>query len=301
MSPNVVKDEWTAKEEKILFDLHKTHGNKWSVIAAELKGRTDNSTKNHFYSIVRKNLRRYNKTQPEKKKINGNIQDLLLDPVVSKILLKRPRHYNRKKNDSKKKSSRKMDKSDPVNTSNFELIQTAVAKAKKTNMKATINIRRNSTDSLKPLNPLASIPASRRESVKYEDLTLDSHYLMPSPIHFDPQSVSLSLLDIISPKNLHDQIGTSPNQLSMSSCRTNNRAFSFKSSEGSFFSRKSSRNNTNESTYGRSSSRKNSLSSNAGKGGAYGDDRRTNFEDNEEVLPTYNLMDSFQYNRSPRR
>ena len=195
-----------------------------------------------------------------------------------------------------------MDKSDPVNTSNFELIQTAVAKAKKTNMKATINIRRNSTDSLKPLNPLASNPASRRESVRYEDLSLDSHYLMPSPIHFDPHSVSLSLLDIISPKNLHEHTNPSPNQVSMSSCRTNNRSFSFKSSEGSFFSRKSSRNNTNESSYARSSSRKNSLNSNAGHAGsrrAHETSTMKNFGDDEEILPSYNLMDSFQFNRSP--
>ena len=116
LSPNVVKDDWTAKEEKILFDLHKIHGNKWSVIAAELKGRTDNSTKNHFYSIVRKNLRRFNKTQPANKKINGNIQDLLLDSAISKILLKRPRHYTRK--DSKKTNMKKKDKTNPEITLN---------------------------------------------------------------------------------------------------------------------------------------------------------------------------------------
>lgn len=283
--------------------MHKIHGNKWSVIAGELKGRTDNSTKNHFYSIVRKNLRRFNKTQPANKKINGNIQDLLTDPAVSKILLKRPRHYNRKKNDSKKTIIIKKDKTKPENTSNFDLIQTAVAKAKKTSMKATINIRRNSTDSLKPLNPFASNPSSRRESVKFDEFPLDSHYLIPSPIHFDPSSVSLSLLDIISPKNQTEHISVSPNQLSMSSCRTSNRSFSFKSSEGSNFSRKSSRNNTNESCYIRNSSRKSSLTSNAaniGLAGDYENETRINVGYDEKILPSYNLMDSFQFNRSPR-
>ena len=300
MSPNVVKDDWTAKEEKILFDLHKIHGNKWSVIAAELKGRTDNSTKNHFYSIVRKNLRRFNKTQPANKKINGNIQDLLLDSAISKILLKRPRHYTRK--DSKKTNMKKKDKTNPEITSNFDLIQTVVAKAKKTSMKATINIRRNSTDSLKPLNPFSSNPASRRESVKFDEIPLDNHYLIPSPLHFEPNSATLSFLDIVTPKNQAEHNSVSPSQLSSSSGRTSNRSFSFKSSEGSNFSRKSSRNNTNESCFIRNSSRTSSLSSNAanlGLVGEYENGTRVKVENDEKILPTYNLMNSFQYNRSP--
>lgn len=96
LNPKISKSSWTAHEEKILFEKHKIYGNKWSEICKFLKGRTDNSTKNHFYSIIRKNLRKFNKSQPESKKIHGNMQDLLLDSEISKILLKKPRHYHKK-------------------------------------------------------------------------------------------------------------------------------------------------------------------------------------------------------------
>ena len=36
-------------------------GNKWKKIAERLNNRTDNSIKNHFYSTMRKKLRRMNK------------------------------------------------------------------------------------------------------------------------------------------------------------------------------------------------------------------------------------------------
>ena len=97
LNPKIIKDEWTAQEEKILFEKHKVCGNKWSEIAKFLKGRTDNSTKNHFYSIVRKNQRKFNKNKPDAEKIKGNVKDLLEDPAITKILLKKPRHYHNKR------------------------------------------------------------------------------------------------------------------------------------------------------------------------------------------------------------
>ena len=79
-----------------MFEKQKIYGNKWSEISKFLKGRSENSTKNHFYSIVRKNLRRYNKKKPETEKIHRNIQDLLQDSEFCKVLLKKPRHHPKK-------------------------------------------------------------------------------------------------------------------------------------------------------------------------------------------------------------
>ena len=57
----VRKNAWNQNEEFIFTEAHKIHGNKWAEISKYIPGRTDNSIKNHFYSIIRTLIKRIKK------------------------------------------------------------------------------------------------------------------------------------------------------------------------------------------------------------------------------------------------
>lgn len=54
LNPNVVKGNWSAKEDELIFKMFASVGSKWSKIAEVLPGRTENSIKNRFYSTLRR-------------------------------------------------------------------------------------------------------------------------------------------------------------------------------------------------------------------------------------------------------
>jgi hypothetical protein len=51
LDPDVIKSEWTAEEDQILFDQQKVFGNRWSKIAKFLVGRSENNVKNRWNSL----------------------------------------------------------------------------------------------------------------------------------------------------------------------------------------------------------------------------------------------------------
>lgn len=61
VSPNIVSAPWSEEEKEIFFQIHKEIGAKWSEIAVDLPGRTDNSIKNFFFCSLRKVARRLKK------------------------------------------------------------------------------------------------------------------------------------------------------------------------------------------------------------------------------------------------
>ncbi|KAL5217506.1 hypothetical protein ABZP36_018190 [Zizania latifolia] len=57
LRPDLKRGTFSQEEEDLIIQLHSMLGNKWSQIAAQLPGRTDNEVKNFWNSYIKKKLR----------------------------------------------------------------------------------------------------------------------------------------------------------------------------------------------------------------------------------------------------
>jgi len=86
LNPDFNKAFWTEREEAILFKKQMELGNKWSKIAVFLPGRTDNCIKNHFYSKLRKYIRKLFKALIKENKLKE--KNVVIEKYNSDILYK---------------------------------------------------------------------------------------------------------------------------------------------------------------------------------------------------------------------
>ncbi|KAA0063091.1 hypothetical protein IC582_024702 [Cucumis melo] len=56
LRPDLKRGNFTAEEDQIIINLHTLLGNKWSLIAARLPGRTDNEIKNYWNTHIKRKL-----------------------------------------------------------------------------------------------------------------------------------------------------------------------------------------------------------------------------------------------------
>ncbi|KAK3218416.1 hypothetical protein Dsin_012386 [Dipteronia sinensis] len=69
LKPDIKRGNFTPDEEDLIIKLHALLGNRWSLIAGRLPGRTDNEVKNHWNTQIRKKLMKMG-IDPDNHKMN---------------------------------------------------------------------------------------------------------------------------------------------------------------------------------------------------------------------------------------
>ncbi|MBA0571564.1 hypothetical protein Golob_001948 [Gossypium lobatum] len=78
LRPNIKRGNISEQEEDLILRLHKLLGNRWSLIAGRLPGRTDNEIKNYWNSHLSKKIKQKEKQgcKDEKRSVENGKEEL---------------------------------------------------------------------------------------------------------------------------------------------------------------------------------------------------------------------------------
>ncbi|XP_030461414.1 myb-related protein 308-like [Syzygium oleosum] len=83
LRPDLKRGNFTEEEDEIIIKLHSLLGNKWSLIAGRLPGRTDNEIKNYWNTHIRRKLMNRGIDPATHRPINEPAQDHHDEPTIS--------------------------------------------------------------------------------------------------------------------------------------------------------------------------------------------------------------------------
>ncbi|XP_071722394.1 transcription factor MYB114-like [Rutidosis leptorrhynchoides] len=86
LRPNIKRGNISDQEEDLIVRLHKLLGNRWSLIAGRLPGRTDNEIKNYWNSHLSKKM----KQNEKQKKVSRDEKIETLSNIITKGSLEGP-------------------------------------------------------------------------------------------------------------------------------------------------------------------------------------------------------------------
>ncbi|XP_038718533.1 transcription factor MYB34-like [Tripterygium wilfordii] len=81
LSPTIKRGQFSSDEEQTIINLHATLGNRWSVMASRLPGRTDNEIKNYWNTHLKKRLTEI-RIDPTTHKPTGPTSDVTTNHVT---------------------------------------------------------------------------------------------------------------------------------------------------------------------------------------------------------------------------
>ncbi|XP_057455760.1 transcription factor MYB30-like [Lotus japonicus] len=85
LRPNIKRGNFTQEEEDCIIRMLKKLGTRWSVIAAELPGRTDNEVKNHWHTTLKRRVEKQTSNTNEEAKIISNSKNA--EPTTGRDLV----------------------------------------------------------------------------------------------------------------------------------------------------------------------------------------------------------------------
>ncbi|CAH2080052.1 unnamed protein product [Thlaspi arvense] len=84
LRPNIKRDAWTEEEDQILVDAHKVSGTKWTEIAKQLSGRSENAIKNHWNATKRRIIKTKKNGEDVIRPHNNILKNYLKDASINK-------------------------------------------------------------------------------------------------------------------------------------------------------------------------------------------------------------------------